>query len=232
LDKGGDPLNKKLYELDDLQTKKISTWHVIGVIKNFNFNSLHDQVSPLALSLRREPASIALRVNMGNIGTLLTQIKDEWKKMVPSQPFSYAFLDQEFNNQYLADERVGSISISFSVLAILVACLGLFGLVTFAAEQRVKEIGIRKVLGANIPDIIGLLSIDLLKLVVLAILIASPIAYWGMDRWLRDFAYRTIINWWVFVLAGSAGLFIALSTIGYQAIKAAYANPVKALHSE
>ena len=228
----GDPLNKKLYELDDLQTKKISAWHVIGVMRDFNFNSLHDQVSPLALSLRQESASIALRVNMGNIGTLLTQLKDEWKKMVPSQPFSYAFLDQEFNSQYLAEQRVGSISISFSVLAILVACLGLFGLVTFAAEQRVKEIGIRKVLGANIPDIVGLLSMDLLKLVVLAILIASPVAYWIMDRWLRDFAYRTGINWAVFVLAGSAGLFIAFSTIGYHAIKAARANPVKALRSE
>jgi putative ABC transport system permease protein len=229
---GGDPLNKKLYELDDLQTKKIITWHVIGVIKNFNFNSLHDQVSPLALSLRRESGSIALRVNMGNVGTLLTQIKDEWEKMAPSQPLSYTFLDQEFNNQYLADERVGSIAISFSALAILVACLGLFGLVTFAAEQRVKEIGIRKVLGANILDIIGLLSMDLLKLVLLAILIASPVAYWVMDGWLRDFAYRTVINWWVFVLAGSAGFFIAVSTTSYQAIKAASANPVEALRSE
>jgi putative ABC transport system permease protein len=228
----GDPLNKRLYELDDLQTKKVSAWHIIGVMKNFNFNSLHDQVSPLALSLRRESASIALRVNMGNIGTLLAHIKDEWEKMAPSQPFSYTFLDQEFNDQYLAEQRVGSMAISFSILAIFVACLGLFGLVTFAAEQRVKEIGIRKVLGANIPDIIGLLSMDLLQLVVLAIFIASPIAYWVMDRWLRDFAYRTVIHWWVFVLAGSAGCCIALSTIGYQAIKAARANPVKALRSE
>jgi putative ABC transport system permease protein len=152
--------------------------------------------------------------------------------MVPSQPFSYAFLDQEFNRQYLAEERVGRIAINFSVLAILVACLGLFGLVTFAAEQRVKEIGIRKVLGATIPHIVGLLSMDLLKLVVLAIIIASPIAYWVMDRWLRDFAYRTVIHWEVFGLAGLAGLFVALSTISYHAIKAARANPVKALRSE
>ena len=152
--------------------------------------------------------------------------------MVSSQPFSYAFLDEEFNKQYSVDQRMGTIVLSFSLLAIVIACLGLFGLVTFAAEQRVKEIGIRKVLGAAIPDIFMLLSKDFVKLLVLSICIASPIAWWAMTRWLQDFAYRTNIGWWMFAAVGAVCLLIALATISFQAIKAAVANPVNSLRAE
>ena len=152
--------------------------------------------------------------------------------MVTSQPFSYSFLDEEFNKQYSADQRTGKIFLVFSILAILIACLGLFGLVTFAAEQRVKEIGIRKVLGAGITNIFGLLSKDFIKLLVLSICIASPVAWLAMNKWLQDFAYRISIGWWMFVAVGTIYLLIALVTISFQAIKAATANPVRSLRSE
>lgn len=152
--------------------------------------------------------------------------------MVSSQPFSYTFLDEEFNKQYNADQRTGKVFLLFSILAILIACLGLFGLVTFAAEQRTKEIGIRKILGAPVTDIFTLLSKDFIKLLLLSICIASPIAWWSMNKWLQDFAYRISIGWWMFAAVGAICLLIALVTISFQVIKAAVANPVKSLRAE
>jgi putative ABC transport system permease protein len=152
--------------------------------------------------------------------------------MAPSQPFSYSFLDEEFNKQYSADQRTGKIFLLFSILAIFIACLGLFGLVTFAAEQRIKEIGIRKILGAPITDIFALLSKDLIKLLLLSVCIASPIAWWAMNKWLQDFAYRISIGWWMFGAVGAVCLLIALVTISLQVIKAAVANPVRSLRAE
>ena len=226
-----DPVNKKLYELTDLKGKSVAH-NIIGVMKDFNFNSLHDQVAPLVLNLQQDNGGMAVRIGTRDIPGLLGEIKAKWESMASSQPLSYTFLDEEFNKQYSADQRTGKTFLLFSVLAILIACLGLFGLVTFAAEQRIKEIGIRKILGAPITDIFALLSKDFIKLLLLSICIASPVAWWAMNKWLQDFAYRISIGWWMFVTAGAICLLIALVTISYQVIKAAVANPVKSLRAE
>ncbi|HEY4831039.1 MAG TPA: ABC transporter permease [Waddliaceae bacterium] len=229
---GSNPINKKIYRIDDLSTGKLKAYTVIGVIKNFNFNSLHEEVAPLVLKLQADNGSMAVRVNTGDISGLIAQVRSKWKIMAPSQPFSYSFLDDEFNKQYNAELRTGKISITFSILAILIACLGLFGLVTYAAEQRIKEIGIRKILGAAFFDIVGMLSRDFIKLIFLSACIASPIAWWAMTRWLQGYAYRIDITWWMFVLVGFVALIIALATVSFQAIKSATANPIKSLRAE
>jgi putative ABC transport system permease protein len=226
------PIDKKLYRINDIKTKKINTFNVIGVVKNFNFSTLKEEVTPLALYLDHNYGSMAVRISTQDVSGLLSQIKAKWHALVPAQALSYSFMDEDFAKQYDAKQRTGKISITFSVLAILIACLGLFGLVTYAAEQRIKEIGIRKVLGANIAGIISLLSKDFVKLVLISIVIASPVAWWVMSKWLEDFAYRVNISGWIFVLAGAMALFIALATVSVQAVKAALKNPVKSLRTE
>ncbi|HUM47479.1 MAG TPA: hypothetical protein PLD84_11150 [Chitinophagales bacterium] len=227
-----DPWNQSLYYLKSIETKEIKTYHIIGILKDFNFNSLRQEVTPLALFRSEERGSIAVRVSTQNIPGLIAQIGDKWKSMAPGQPFAWSFMDDDFNTAYQSDQRIGKIFISFAVLAILIACLGLFGLVTYAAEQRTKEIGIRKVLGATVINIVSMLSKDFLKLVAIAALIAFPIAWFGMNKWLEDFAYRISISWWIFLLAAALAIIIALLTVGLQAIKAAIANPVKSLRTE
>jgi putative ABC transport system permease protein len=221
-----------LYYLEDLQTQKLRQYRILGVVKDFNFSSLRQNVSPLAFFLGEERGTIAVRIKTDNIKTLVAQIEEKWKAMAPSQPFTYSFMDDDFNNIYAAEQRVGTISLSFSLLAILIACLGLFGLVTFAAEQRTKEIGIRKVLGASISNIVQLLSKDFLKLVLLSAVVAFPVAWWIMHSWLQDFAFRIAIGWWVFAIAGFIAAAIALATVCFQAVRAALANPVKNLRTE
>jgi putative ABC transport system permease protein len=152
--------------------------------------------------------------------------------MTPGNPFTYSFMDEEFNNLYRAKQQTGKIFITFATLAILIACLGLFGLAAYAAEQRTKEIGIRKVLGASVGNITGMLSKDFLKLVLIASVIAFPVAWWAMHKWLEDFAYRVNISWWIFLVSGMIALVIAIVTVSFQAIKAAMANPVKSLRTE
>ncbi len=227
-----DPINKPLYYLNDIKTKDIKTYHIIGVVKDFNYNSLRQTVTPLALFLGNQTGKIALKINTTNIKGLIAQIENKWRAMVAGQPFSYSFMDEQFNNIYRAEQRISQISVTFAILAILIACLGLFGLVTYAAEQRIKEIGIRKVLGASVVNLVSMLSKDFLKLVTISALIAFPVAYWAMNKWLQDFAYRVSISWWVFAVAGFAALAIALMTVSFQAIKAAIANPVKSLRTE
>lgn len=227
-----DLLNKKLYEIDDFRTGKNSELHIVGVIKNFNFSSLRDVVTPLALSFQPQTGSVAIRTHTSDMNSLVNHVKTAWNKLVPGQPFDYAFMDEEFNSLYRTERQTGSLFVSFAVLAILIASLGLFGLVTFAAEQRTKEIGIRKVLGASVPYITRMLSKDFMKLVLIASVIAFPLAWWMMNQWLQDFAYRTTMNWWIFVLAGALAAFIALATVSYQAVRAALQNPVKSLRSE
>jgi putative ABC transport system permease protein len=227
-----DILNKKLYELEDIKTKKLKEYHIIGVVKNFNFSSLRDVITPLGLFLRKETGNIAVRVNTSGIPGVIAQIKNKWKAMAPGQPFDYSFMDDAFNNLYATEQRTGQIFIWFAVLAILIACLGLFGLVAYASEQRTKEIGIRKVLGANITNIVTMLSKDFLKLVIIASILAFPVAWWGMNKWLQDFAYRVNISWWIFVFAAVIAVLIALITISFQSIKAAIANPVRSLRTE
>jgi putative ABC transport system permease protein len=229
---GEQPVGAKLYEFEDLQTKKIKVYHVIGVIRNFNFNSLRQVVTPMMLYSGVDEGRISLRIQGGNVHQLAGEIENLWRKMAPSQPFSYTFMDEEFNKLYLTEQRMGSISLSFSLLAIFIACLGLFGLTAYAAEQRTREIGIRKVLGATVGGVIGLLSRDFLLLVGIAMVIAFPLSWWAMDHWLQDFAYRITIGWDVFVLAALLAIGIAVLTVSWQAVKAALANPVKSLRSE
>jgi putative ABC transport system permease protein len=152
--------------------------------------------------------------------------------MAPGMPFSYRFLDDAFDQMYRTEQRTGKLAMAFAVLAIIIACMGLFGLATYAAEQRIKEIGIRKVLGASVNNIVEMLSKDFLKLILVSAVIAIPLAWWAMHSWLQDFAYRINMPWWVFLLAVVIALFIALATVSFQAIRAALANPVKSLRTE
>ncbi len=149
-----------------------------------------------------------------------------------SQPFIYSFLDDDFNNLYRGEQRTGSMFTTFAALAIFIACLGLFGLAIYSAEQRTKEIGVRKVLGASVKGIIGLMSKEFIRLVIVSVVIATPVAWWAMNKWLQNFAYRIDISWWIFLAAGGIAMFIALATVSFQAIKAAIANPVKSLRTE
>jgi len=229
---GRDLMNKSLYRVEDVINKKIREYHIIGIFKNFNFNSLHEIVTPMALILQKEAGSMAIRIDTKEVYPLIAQIKDKWKSMVPGQLFDYTFMDDEFNELYAPEQRTGQLFITFAVLAILIGCLGLFGLVTYAAEQRTKEIGIRKVLGASVGNIAGMISKDFLKLIVISWLIAFPVAWFAMNKWLQDFAYRISISWWVFAGAGIFALIIALLTISSKAIRAAVANPAKSLKSE
>ena len=229
---GRQPVGSNLYELNDIQKKTVSEYHIIGVVKDFNFNSLREVVTPMVLYLHENRGRVALRVQASDVHQLIGQIGDLWRRMAPSQPFGYAFMDDEFNNIYRNEQRQGGISLSFSVLAIFIACLGLFGLAAYAAEQRTREIGIRKVLGASVGGIVGLLSKDFLLLVLIAAVIAFPVAWWFMNHWLQNYAYRISIGWEIFAFAGIMAVVIALATVSFQAVRAALANPVKSLRSE
>jgi len=205
---------------------------VIGVVKNFNFESLKKNIGPLSFVLGNATASTAFKVSASGVQDLVKQVESKWKAMAPGLAFRYRFLDEAFDNMYRDEQRVGQLTLCFGIIAIVIACLGLFGLATFMAEQRTREIGIRKVLGASVSGVVRLLSSDFIKLVFIAVIIASPVAWYFMNKWLQDFAYRTNISVWVFVLAGFCAVLIALLTIIYQAIKAAMANPVKSLRTE
>ena len=226
-----DPLNKKIYR--DGHGEPIALT-IIGVVKDFNAGSLRNKIEPTVYNLAEERGAVAIRVNTKNLPSLLQQIKNEYEAIpgMAGQPFSYSFMDNDFNNLYQFEQRTGKIFISFASLAILIACFGLFGLISYAAEQRVKEIGIRKVLGATISNIVNLLAKDFLKLVLLSAIIAFPVAWYGMSKWLENFAYRTPISWWIFIVAGSLALLIAVITVSFQAVKTAIMNPVDALRSE
>ncbi len=227
-----DVLNKKLYSIEDIKTKKLREYHIVGVIKNFNFSTLHNLITPLALQFGKNNDNISVRINASNIPSVISGIKSKWTVMASGKPFDYGFMDEQFNNLYSTEQQIGRISITFAILAILIACLGLFGLVTYAAEQRTKEIGIRKVLGANVSVIVSMIIKDFLKLVVIASLFAFPIAWWGMNKWLQNFAYRVGISWWIFLIAAMLAIVVTLATISFQAIKAAITNPVTSLRSE
>ena len=209
---------------------------VAGVMKDFNYNSLHDDVKPFMLVYDDEPghlSSMVVSTSSGNYKSLLSGIGAIWRKDMPSVPFQYAFLDDEVQKQYEGEVIISQIINSFTSIAILISCLGLFGLAAFSAEQRSKEIGIRKVLGASVSGIVGLLSKDFLILVGIAFVIATPIAWYFMSHWwLQSFAYRIPLSWWMFALAGVLAVLVALITVSSQAIRAALMNPVKSLKSE
>lgn len=206
---------------------------VIGVVKDFNFESLHHEIKPLVMLHTRWNASlIAVRLQSGEVNNSITAIQNLWKEFVPASPFDYTFLDENYRELYEKEQRMGQIFIVFSALAIFIACLGLLGLSAYIAAQRTKEIGIRKVLGASVTGIAAMLSKDFIKLVLIAAVIAFPLSWWGMSKWLEDFAYRTQISWWIFAIAGTAAVLIALITVSFQAIRAAVANPVDSLKNE
>jgi putative ABC transport system permease protein len=184
------------------------------------------------MSVDRSWGDIALLFKTRNIPSLISQIEDKWNSMAPGIPFSYTFMDNDFNNMYNAEQQTGKLFTTFAVFAIFIACLGLFGLISYAAEQRTKEIGIRKVLGARVGPIVAMLSKEFVLLVLIATLIGFPVAWWAMNKWLESFAYRINISWWVFVIAGLTTMTIAIVTVSLQAIKAAIANPIKSLRSE
>ncbi|HWA32751.1 MAG TPA: ABC transporter permease [Cyclobacteriaceae bacterium] len=206
---------------------------IIGVVKDFNFTSLHRNIEPLTLPF--EPFAcryLSLKVKTSNMAATIESVRQVWDRLAPHRPFLYSFLDDDFSRQYQKDFKFRELFTIFSGLAIFIACLGLLGLATYTAELRAKEIGIRKVLGANVSSIVTLMSKDFMLLIGIAMLIATPVAWYAMNQWLSGFAYHIDIQAWVFLLAGIAALFIALLTISYQALRAATANPVKALKTE
>jgi len=208
------------------------TLTVIGVVKDFHFESLKENIGSVCLTLGKSPSITAIKVSGNNLQATIKSIAAVWKEFSPSQPVRYSFLDEGFARMYDDVLRVKRVFTGFAIFAILVACLGLFALSAFIAEQRRKEIGIRKVLGASVSSVSVLLSKDFVKLVFIAMVIASPLAYYFMDQWLQDYAYRVSISWWIFALAGLSALLIALITVSFQAIKAAIADPVKLLRME
>jgi putative ABC transport system permease protein len=224
-------IGKKVYF--DWRGENIS-WTIIGVVKDFHFQDLHVAIAPYAFQLNNQPNYNYLIVHSkaADISSLLKSIQVSWHNLNPNEPFEYSFLDQDFQKNYEAEDRLSSIVGYFTIIAILISCLGLFGLATFSAEQRIKEIGVRKVLGASVVSIVSLLSKDFLKLVIISVIIASPIAWYVMNKWLQDFAYKPPISWEVFAITAIVALMIALATISFQAIKAAIANPVKSLRTE
>jgi len=208
---------------------------IAGVMKDFNYNSLHDNVKPFMLRYdekRDDRTIVIVKANSGDYKTFLGKIQAIWRRDFPSVPFEYSFLDDEVEKQYHTEITLSHIINSFTLMAIFISSLGLFGLAAFSAEQRNKEIGIRRILGASITGIVRLLSKDFLKLVGIAIIIAVPIAWWAMNRWLEAFAYKVTISWWMFALAGTVAILIALFTVSSQAIRTAMVNPVKSIRSE
>lgn len=206
---------------------------IVGVVKDFHFTSLHGTIAPMFFLYQPENTSQALvKISAGRERETIEQIKAFYEKFNPGYAFDFTFMDQSYRALYESEQRVSLLSRYFAGLAILISCLGLFGLATYTAEQRRKEIGIRKVLGASVAGITSLLAKDFLKLVFVALLIASPIAYFFMQRWLADFAYRIDIQWWMFIIAGAVAVAVAVLSVSFQSLKAALANPVKSLRSE
>jgi putative ABC transport system permease protein len=209
---------------------------VIGIVKDFNFQSMRDKVAPMIIGYQKNPVHnidyFTSKIETSNVEATLKGMQDVLSKIDASHLFEYNFLDRQWDLFYREDAKRQTIFLGIALLTILIACLGLFGLATYAAEQRIKEIGIRKVLGASVGSIVGMLSKDFAKLVMVASVIAFPVAWWTMNNWLEDFAYRIHVQWWVFVLAGAGALLIALVTVSFQTIRAALSNPVKNLRTE
>jgi putative ABC transport system permease protein len=202
-------------------------------VDDFNYESMKQTVSPLVFILGNNYSTIvAVKINPANVQATIASVTATWKKFAPNQPIRYTFLDENFRNMYADVTRMGDIFTNFAILAVIIACSGLFALSAFMAEQRNKEIGIRKVLGASITGITAMLSREFVKLVLIAFVIASPIAWWGMNVWLQDYQYRIKIGWWMFAVAAGLVVFIALVTVSFQSIKAAMKNPVNSLRSE
>jgi putative ABC transport system permease protein len=232
-----DPIGKKIYTLEESpegtpQPEDFQELTVIGVVENFHWASMRENIGALSMRLSPSQGYISFKYNAGETEAVISALQNQWQQMAPEQPFSHRFLDSAFADMYVAEQRVGNIAGVFALLSILVSCLGLFGLASYATEQRTKEIGIRKVLGASVAGIVGLLSKDFLKLVGVALIIAIPLVIYGMNKWLEDFAFRISLDWGIFLLAGIIVLLIAFLTVSLQGVKAALSNPIKSLRSE
>ncbi len=211
-----------------------NTMYIVGVVRNFNFESLYNTIKPFAFNtlMGNRYSYVIANISAKNYAGTLQEMSKSWNNVNPGIPFVYSFLDKDFQKNYEKDQRISGIVWSFTVIAILIACLGLFGLSAFAAEQRFKEIGVRKVLGASVFSIVGLLSRDFIRMVLIAILIATPVGWYFMNKWLESFAYRTPVSWWLFAITGFLAILIALITVSFQAIRAAIGNQVNSLRSE
>jgi putative ABC transport system permease protein len=234
------PLNERL-------PGKFPAHRVIGVTEDFHYASLHDKVEPLILMMQSDSIfrgienlmyqsspspDLSVRLSAGNMVEKVAMLAQTWKRVAPNEPLRFTFLDADLQRQYEAEQRLGRIVTIASMLSILIACLGLFGLATLAVVRRTKEIGVRKVLGASTWSVVSLLSKDFLKLVAVAIVVASPIAWWATDKWLNGFEYRIGMPWWAFILAGVLALLVAFLTVSFQSMKAALMNPVTSLKTE
>lgn len=225
---------KMKHPVGQLFSHQQTTGKIIGLVENFHASSLHDPIAPMFISLQPKPSSglVIVRTAPGATKMVLADLESAWKKFNPKYPFDYLFADDSFKLQYHSEMMIGQLANVFAFLAIFISCMGLFGLSMFVAEQRTREIGIRKVLGANVINMIAMISKDFLVLVIVSALIAFPVAWWAMNKWLENFAYKTNITWWLFAGAGILAVIIAFITISFQAIKAAIANPVKSLRIE
>jgi putative ABC transport system permease protein len=236
---GDDALGKKISTFNGFtkpggvaDPSQIRSWRVIGVVEDFHFESLKQNISPLALFLGKSDGTVSFRFEAKNTQDVIQAVEKSWKILAPGQPFQYSFLDQDFGRMYASEQKLGEIFALFAGLAIVIACLGLFALTAFTAEQRTKEIGIRKVLGASVTGIILLLSKEFGKLVVIAFVVAAPLAWWGVDWWLKNYTYKVEVGFFVYLAAGALAFLIAWLTMSYQSFKAAMLNPVESLRTE
>jgi putative ABC transport system permease protein len=232
-----DPVGKKIGTIltpnFDMRHPVLKEFTIIGVVRDFNFNSLHSPVEALAIYLKKSDDFITCKLRPStNISEMVSFLKSKWIENAPDEPFEYDFITDSLKRQYGGEARLGKILGIFTGLALFVSCLGLFGLALYASEQRKKEIGLRKVNGSGSGQIVWLLTTDFTKLILIASVIACPVSYLLMHRWLENFAYRTVISWWIFALTMVLGCIVALATIGYQSYKAATTNPVSTLRSE
>ncbi len=229
------PIGQQITTFEDLNEEGeevLGDYTIIGLVKDFHYQSLREGIAPLGLFIGSAIGSVQLRLQSNNIAQSLTYIEEQWNTFAPGQPLDYEFMDENFMAMYESEQKLGKIFTAFAFLAIFVACLGLFALASFMAEQRNKEIGIRKVLGAKVSDIVSLLSSNFLKLVIISLIIAIPISWYAMNQWLQGFEYRTEISVFTFILAGFIALFISLLTVSFQSIRAAMANPIFALKDD
>jgi putative ABC transport system permease protein len=230
---GSDPIGKKINSFNGpADVKNAITWTVIGVVDDFHFSSMKESISALSLVLGKSDGSICFRFKPNQTAQVIASLETIWQRLAPGQPFQYSLLDEDFSQMYFAEQRLGKIFTLFAGLAIVIACLGLFALTAFTAEQRTKEIGIRKVMGASVRSIVILLSREFGKLIIMAFFIAVPIAWFAIGWWLKSYTYKVEIGWIVYASSGTIAMAIALLTMSFQSIKAATSDPVKSLRSE
>lgn len=216
-----------------IQDERGNSWTIVGIAKNFNFRSIHNEIDPLIMRCIPEQTGLMyLKVKDGRTQDVIAQLRTIWKEVLPGYPLEFEFMDDAYAKLYQGELLVGKLSYFFAAIAIIVSCLGLFGLVTFIALQKTKEIGIRKVLGASIASIVVLLSKNFLQLVLISLVLAIPIAWYFLNGWLENFAFRVRLDWTLFLFATMVAISVALITVSFQAIRAALANPVEALRSE